>query len=336
MRRLRTSTRVIMSMGTLERKDNSLCFKGEGKKVYIPVENTKEIYALQEINLNSKLFGLLAKHGIILHIFDYYCNYCGSFYPREKHISGKLTIEQVGCYHKYKEKIAKRIVSGIGKNIYEVLYHYYRHGKQELKEYLDWLALKVDERLEECVTINDIMAVEGEIWSKFYNSFQYFLNPDFIMNKRVKRPPDNPINALISFGNSVLYTKTISQLYQTQLDPSISFLHSPAERRLSLSLDLSEVFKPIIVFKTIFECINNRRLSVEKHFRKKYNYCLLNDDGKQIFLTELFLRMEETFLNPKLNKTMSYLTAIKYDGYKLIKFILEGEEFYPFNIKEKI
>ncbi|WP_410208344.1 type I-B CRISPR-associated endonuclease Cas1b [Fusobacterium sp.] len=336
MSRLKTSTRIIMSMGTLERRDNSLCFKTEDRNVYIPIENTKEIYALQEISMNSKLFGLLAKQGIILHIFDYHCNYCGSFYPREKHISGRLTIEQVDCYHKYKEKIAKRIVSGISKNIHEILYHYYRHGKTEIKGYLDWLNKKVDKRLEACSTINDIMAVEGEIWSKFYNSFQYFLNPDFLMNKRVKRPPDNPLNALISFGNTILYTKTISQIYQTQLDPSISFLHSPSERRLSLSLDLSEVFKPIIVFKTIFECVNNRRLNVEKHFRKKYNYCLLNDEGKKIFLIELFSRMEESFLNPKLNKVMSYFTAIKYDGYKLIKFILEGEEFYPFNIKEKI
>ena len=86
------------------------------------------------------------------------------------------------------------------------------------------------------------------------------------MNKRVKRPPDNPINALISFGNTLLYTKTISAIYQTHLNQSISFLHEPTEQRFSLSLDLSEVFKPIIVFKTIFELVNTKRLTVEKHF----------------------------------------------------------------------
>ena len=103
----------------------------------------------------------------------------------------------------------------------------------------------------------------------FYSMFRYILPEDFIMNKRVKRPPDNPINALISFGNTLLYTKTISAIYQTHLNQSISFLHEPTEQRFSLSLDLSEVFKPIIVFKTIFELVNTKRLTVEKHFDKK-------------------------------------------------------------------
>ena len=174
MQNLKTSTRIIMSIGSLERKDNSLCFKTEGRKVYIPIENTKEIYALQEISMNTKLFGLLGKYGIILHFFDYYCNYLGSFYPREKHISGKLTIKQVECYNEFKEKIAKRIVNGIAINIYCVLYHYYRHGKTELKDYLDWLNLDVKKRLENCSEIKEIMAVEGEIWSQFYDSFKYF------------------------------------------------------------------------------------------------------------------------------------------------------------------
>lgn len=174
MQNLKTSTRIIMSIGSLERKDNSLCFKTEGRQVYIPIENTKEIYALQEISMNTKLFGLLGKYGIILHFFDYYCNYLGSFYPREKHISGKLTIKQVECYNEFKEKIAKRIVNEIAINIYCVLYHYYRHGKTELKDYLDWLNLVVEKRLENCSEIKEIMAVEGEIWSQFYDSFKYF------------------------------------------------------------------------------------------------------------------------------------------------------------------
>ena len=119
--------------------------------------------------------------------------------------------------------------------------------------------------------IKKILSVEGELWQRFYSTFKYILPEDFIMNKRVKRPPDNPINALISFGNTLLYTKTISAIYQTHLDQSISFLHEPTEQRFSLSLDLSEVFKPIIVFRTIFELINNHKLKVDKHFDKKTN-----------------------------------------------------------------
>ena len=76
----------------------------------------------------------------------------------------------------------------------------------------------------------------------------------------------------------------IAAIYQTHLDQRISFLHEPSEGRFSLSLDLSEVFKPVIVFRTIFDLVNNRRLQVEKHFEKKVNYCILNEEGRKIFI----------------------------------------------------
>jgi CRISPR-associated protein Cas1 len=156
------------------------------------------------------------------------------------------------------------------------------------------------------------------------------------MNKRVKRPPDNPINALISFGNTLLYTKTISAIYRTHLDQRISYLHEPAERRFSLSLDLSEVFKPVIVYRTIFDLVNNRRLQVAKHFDKKVNYCLLNEEGRNIFIEAFEARLESVFVHPKLKRKITYRTAIKLDCYKLIKNIMEDKEFVPFSLKEEM
>lgn len=178
------------------------------------------------------------------------------------------------------------------------------------------------------------MAYEGEVWMRFYGDFVYFLPEDFVMNKRVKRPPDNPINALISFGNTLLYTKTIAAIYQTHLDQRISFLHEPSEGRFSLSLDLSEVFKPVIVFKMIFDLVNNRRLQVEKHFDKQVNYCVLNEEGRKIFIESFEERLESVFMHPKLKRKVSYRTALKLDCYKLIKNILEEKEFVPFSLKE--
>jgi len=180
------------------------------------------------------------------------------------------------------------------------------------------------------------MSVEGEVWARFYANFKYFLPEDFIMNKRVKRPPDNPINALISFGNTLLYAKTISAIYRTHLDQRISFLHEPSEGRFSLSLDLCEVFKPVIVYRTIFELVNNRRLQVEKHFDRKVNYCLLNEEGRKIFIEAFEQRLESVFYHERLKRKITYRTAIKLDCYKLIKFILEEKRFIPFSIKTNV
>jgi len=328
-------TRYIFSMGELKRKDNSIVFKNEKGNFYLPIEETRELYCLNEVSFNTKFLDFISKAGIVLHVFNYHGNYSGSFYPKEKYISGDLTIKQSFVYMQERLTIAKSIVQGISDNIYEVLYHYYRHDKKELKPLLDWLKKDVSILLEKASNINQILFIEGQIWSRFYDSFKYFLPNDFLMNKRVKRPPDNPINALISFGNTLLYTKTISAIYYTHLNQSISFLHSPREGRFSLSLDLSEVFKPIIVFKTIFELVGRKKLQVAKHFEKKLNYALLNEEGKKIFIQAFENRINEKFLHPKLKRKTTYQSAIKYDGYKLIKFILENREFKPFSLKEK-
>lgn len=329
------STKYITSIGELKRKENSLCFRKNKKNIYLPVENIKEIYCLNEISLNTKLLDFLSSKNIIVHFFNYYQGYSGTFYPKEKYVSGKLLIKQVNTFENNREVIAKAIVNGIGKNIYEVLYHYYKHDKKEVKNTLDWIRKEFPSRLDSNDDIKAILAIEGELWQRFYSAFKFFLPEDFIMNKRVKRPPDNPINALISFGNTLLYTKTISAIYQTHLDQSISFLHEPIEQRFSLSLDLSEVFKPIIVFKTIFDLVNNRKLNVTKHFEQKVNYCILNELGRNIFIEAFEARLETKFQHSKLKRKVSYKTAIKYDGYKLIKYICEGKEFKPFSLKDK-
>lgn len=330
------STRYITSMGELTRKDNSLCFRKDGKNVYIPIENTREIYCLNEISINTKLLDFLSKNHVVVHFFNYYGGYSGTYYPKAQYLSGKLLIKQVNVFEENRLYVAKQIVKGIGRNIYEVLYHYYKHEKKEVKETLDWIRKEFYGQVDRMDNIKSLMAVEGDLWTRFYACFQFFLPEDFLMNKRVRRPPDNPMNAMVSFGNTLLYGKTITAIYQTHLDQRISFLHEPSEGRFSLSLDISEVFKPIIVFRTIFELINNRRIQVAKHFDKKLNYCMMNEEGRKIFIEAFESRLESVYQHPKLKRKVSYRTAMKLDCYKLIKYIMEGQEFIPFSLKEGI
>ena len=218
--------------------------------------------------------------------------YESQFYTKDKYNSGKLLIKQVKVFEENRLIIAKKIVSGIGENIYEVLYHYYKHNKKEVKGTLDWIKKEFYKRIESSSDIKSLMSVEGEVWQRFYGEFKVILPEDFIMNKRCKRPPDNPINALISFGNTLLYTKTISDL------------------------------------------VNRKILKVDKHFDKKVNYCLLNEEGRNIFIKSFEERLESVFMHPKLKRRVSYKTAIKLDCYKLIKFIMEEKDFKPFSLKE--
>lgn len=332
---LNSNTRYIFSTGELFQKDFSIVFNKQEGSLYLPIKDTRELYCFNEITLSTKLLQLLAKAGIVVHFFGYYENYIGTFYPKEQLMNGRLTVAQALAYGKSRLQIAGPIVQGIARNIYFVLYHYYRHGKSELKEYLDWLRVDVPRLVNGVTDIKPLLRIEGEIWARFYQTFQVILPESFALNKRVKRPPDNPINALISFGNTLLYTKTITEIYHTHLNQTISFLHEPAERRFSLSLDLSEAFKPILVYKTIFDCVNNRKITVEKHFDKKLNYALLNEAGRKVFIEAFEERLNQTFDHPTLKRRCSFRQAIRLDGYKLIKHILEGKDFIPFCMEDK-
>lgn len=332
---MQDQTRYIFSTGDLIQKDFSIDFKNSKGHNYVPIENIKKLYLFNDCTITTKLLTTLGKQGIIVYFYDYYNNYTGSFYPKEQLVSGKLTIEQALYFKDHRLEIAKAFVLGIANNIRFVLYHYFRHGVSELKGLIEYLKSDIPVLLSKANNIKMILSIEGSIWARFYESFKYFLPEDFLINKRVRRPPDNPMNALISFGNSILYNKTITQIYNTHLNQTISFLHEPSEQRFSLSLDLSEAFKPLIVFRTIFDLVNNKRLKVTKHFDKDFNYALLNDAGRRIFVEALDDRLNSTFKHKTLKRQISYRQAIRLDGYKLIKQIMEGKEFIPYNAYEE-
>ena len=168
------------------------------------------------------------------------------------------------------------------------------------------------------------------IRQNYYEAFDLILN-NFEMEIRSKQPPHNEVNALISFGNMMCYTQCLRAIHQTQLNPTISYLHTPGERRYSLALDIAEIFKPIIVDKVIFKVLNKREIQ-EKHFENNLNKCILNSAGKKIFVRAIEDRLSETFKHRHLGRDVSYRHLIKLECYKLAKHLLKLEEYKPFKM----
>jgi CRISPR-associated protein Cas1 len=179
--------------------------------------------------------------------------------------------------------------------------------------------------LDSCVTTNEIMGIEGNFRKKYYENFDIIIKK-FKFVKRSKRPPLNEINALISFGNSLCYNYCLNAIKQTYLNSTISFLHECGDRRHSLSLDLAEIFKPIIIDRIIFKLINNSSLK-SCHFDLHDTFCLLKEDGKKIFIKEIEDKLNTTFFHRKMNKNVSYKSLIKYEAYKLCKHIMGVEKY---------
>jgi CRISPR-associated protein Cas1 len=139
------------------------------------------------------------------------------------------------------------------------------------------------------------------------------------------------LNALISFGNMMCYSQCLRAIHQTQLNPTISYLHTPGERRYSLALDLAEIFKPLLVDRTIFKLLNKREIQL-KDFESNMNHIVLKDSGRKKFVKAFEERLAETFMHRTLKKKVSYKHLIKLECYKISKHVLGMEDYKPFKI----
>ncbi len=323
----------IFSSGELKRHQNTLRFDSEKGMRMIPVETTSDVHIFGECELNTRMLNYLTQLNIPLHIYNYYGYYAGSYMPREQYVSGYLTLQQATHYNHFLKRLelAKSFVFGSLKNIEKVLMYYSRRGMdlEAILENIRDAEYLVDDQQD----VNTLMALEGNARQSYYEAWDGILkNEDFKFGKRSKRPPKNRVNALVSFGNSLMYVTCLSEIYKTHLDPRIGYLHSTNYRRYSLNLDLAEIFKPIVVDRIIFTLINKNMLQA-KHFMKDSGGVFLNEKGRQTFLKAYDARLKDTLKIPRLKRHVSYRRLIRMECYKLEKHLLEDETYKPYVAK---
>jgi CRISPR-associated protein Cas1 len=292
----------------------------------IPVEDVAEIFVFGELSFNTRLLNFLAQKAIPIHIFNYYGFYSGSFCPRQTNVSGHLLVRQVEHYTDASKRlvIAREIARGACHNLRRNLLYYRNRGKavEAAISSFDQAAAEIDQ----ADSIAALMGAEGRLREAYYQAFNEILQLETPFLKRVKRPPDNLVNTLLSFGNSLLYSAVLSQIYHTPLHPAISYLHEPATRRFSLALDLAEIFKPLIVDKMIFTLINRQMIS-EADLVRELAFAALKERARKTIVQEFERRLQTTVKHRRLARHVSYRGFIRLECYKLVRHLLGIEPY---------
>lgn len=327
----------LFNPGRMSRKDNTLKFQPvaddvpTGKPRYLPVNNVSALYIFGNVDANSALYNFLGRQHIPVHFFDYHQHYTGSFAPREHLLAGQMVVAQSKAYlnNKHRMQIAQGILRGATFNMLKNLRYY--HGKdRDLSTHIKHIT-QLREQLPQQPTVSALMGIEGNSRQTYYDAFEQIV-PHYAWEGRRKRPPKNELNALVSFGNSICYTLCLDALYNSQLNPTISFLHEPGYRRYSLALDIAEIFKPILVDRLLFRLCNKKELRPQ-HFDFVDNACFLADSGRKIFIHAWEKKLSTTVKHRTLNRQVSFRHLVRLECYKLAKHLLGMEtEYRPFKI----
>lgn len=287
-------TLFVSKDAQLRQHENTLQICMGDQKRSLPIEKLAHVVLLSESRLNSRLLSLCGKYGVRLSVFDYYGYFKGAFEPIDQNPAGKVKLKQAELLLDDARRmvIAREIVRGAGLNMQANLRYYQYRGNSAMLQPVAEIQ-KLLAGLTKAQDTSSLMGIEGNIHQRYYAAWP-LIHTDLDFGKRVRRPPNNPINCLLSFLNQLVYTVVRHEISKTHLEETFSLLHAPGYGRASLSLDLAEPFKPVLTDMLIFRMVQRRMLD-SSWFEQHDNICLLTETGKRHIAEQFALRLEEQY-----------------------------------------
>lgn len=322
----------MINDGILTRKDYTPLLENEEKKKYLPVETVETLNVYANITFTADFFSFMNQKSLRVVMYDKYGSRVGTFMPQNSRGNAKTVLKQVAlCNDEDKRlSVARRMDMAVLHNIRSNLKYYYKkYKKDEISDIIH--AISEDTvRMNECRNINELLLLEARARQSYYQAFNLIISDErFLFVKRTKRPPQDPLNSLISFGNTLLYQRIATEINKTSLDIRFAFVHASNNRSESLNLDIADLFKPILVDRTIFTLVNKKMLNPHEHFREMDRKGIyLSGAGKKIFIEEFEQKLYQKITYK--GKLHTYDTIIRQEVQNIRRFIEGGESYTPY------
>lgn len=320
----------LVGDGILTSKDYNLLFENPVHRRIIPVHGAECLNLYSSITFSSDFFHFIGQNAIQLNLFDKHGEFIGAYIPKQLSASATLTIQQALIYADPAKRleVAKQFAVSAAHNLRENLKYYQRHVEHEV---LSGAVESISRLMQEekgAEDVESLMLLEARIRGHYYGCINIILpRDDFTFEKRTRQPPLDPINSLISFGNTVLYRRIAKEIYKSRLDIRIGFLHATNRRWESLNLDVAEVFRPVIVDRTIFHLVNRHMLNEKLHFDYLDKGAVyLNQEGKKIFIAAFEDKWNDR-TRQKDGVSRSYGELVRQEIHKLIRFFEKSEPY---------
>ncbi len=295
----------------------------------LPLIKVSEVVLFGNITVTTPAIKLLAQKGIGVTFLNKNGKYICRVQP-EISKNSLLRIEQYRAFFDDTRRleIARGFVLGKLANLRMMLVR--KGGKSKDTKAAIERIKKAERRAKTTSSVNMLRGHEGDGSAAYFSAFNRFLKPKtFSFEKRVRRPPTDPVNALLSFGYTLLTNDIITACTIAGFDPYIGYLHAEHYGRPALALDLMEEFRPLIVDAMVMSCINKKILTTGHFKSTETDTCRLTDEGRQAFLEQYEQRRKTEFTHAALEQKMTYQQAFEEQA-RLLGKLLQGErEDYP-------
>lgn len=319
-----------------KRQGQVVVMKRRDELAAIPVREIDSLVLVGAVQISTQALSLLLDANVEVHYLSTFGRYQGRFVP-EWHKNVHLRLSQAAAHFDDSRclQIAREMVRGKLHNLRTILRRAARdRSDPELASSADELR-SIIARLEAVPDLERLRALEGEGSGAYFRVFNRLLNkpaPEFDFTARSRRPPRDPVNALLSFAYAMLTSEVIAALSVAGLDPYIGFLHATGYGRPALALDLMEEFRPLIADTVVRRLINTGRVK-PGHFRRRLGGCFLTEHGRSVFFQEWDARKRQQATHPVFKYTLAYGRMLELQARILAKVLTGDLETYtPFTV----
>lgn len=327
---------VTQQYTTLRKEDERIkLYKGKELLTDIPVFKIKQVVIFGEVTVTASTIRKLAENKITL----CYLTEWGKFISRMEGDAAKNVIVRLKQYKNHLDtekgsvKFAKSFISGKIRNSRTVLMksNRGRDKSQAFKEAIDELN-RLEKRLKNEDNVDSIRGIEGRAAAVYFSVFSEMIKGDFTFEKRNKRPPKDPINAMLSFGYVLLSNEISSAISAIGLDPYMGFLHRLRYGRPSLALDLMEEFRALFVDRLVLGIVNNKILK-EDDFKEVLGEVKMSKKAVKKFLEAYEAKKYDEIYHPTFKYKATYQQCFHLQARLLSKALMEEIQYTPFLIR---
>lgn len=329
------STLYVIEEGAVVRKDGDqlkLFSAKDGLLLQIPLTQVEQLVLMGNVTVTAPVVRALLDRGVGLVYMTGDGRLLGRLQPVEsKNVPLRWNQFLAAADPGKQLRIARAIVRGKVLNQRTVLQRAAREGVSELGGTIDHLRA-LAERLDRAGTLDEVRGVEGAAAAAYFKEWPKLIRVlGFPFPGRVRRPPTDPVNALLSFGSVLLLNEVLSACQVVGFDPYVGYLHMDRYGRPALALDLMEEFRPVLVDATVLAFINRRMVEPEDFDTVVGGAKRMKPHALKKFLGAWEEKKRTVIRHPVFDWEVPYWRAVELQARVLAKTLMgELEEYVPF------